>query len=235
MDRGAWWAPVHGVAKSQTRLRDCWCLLAKSHLTLCNPVDWSPPGSFVHGILQGRELKWVPIPSSKGSSQPGDGTHISDVYLHRQVGSLPLAPSGKPRKPGWLSKSRGPQGWFLLGALVKNSFPPEWKSCLLQLLEGPNSPWFMTPPSIFRAGNAASLWCLVFHTYSSLWLLLGNTLCSEGPGWWSWIHLGGPEYSLHLKVYCLYPLWEDSLFHAQCQSHRFHKCENLWRPVFCQP
>ena len=28
-------------------------------LTLCNPMDYSPPGSSVHGILQARILEWV--------------------------------------------------------------------------------------------------------------------------------------------------------------------------------
>ena len=36
--------------------------------TLCDPVDRSPPGSSVHGILQARILEWVAMPSSKGSS-----------------------------------------------------------------------------------------------------------------------------------------------------------------------
>ena len=29
--------------------------------TLCNPMDCSPPGSSVHGILQARKLEWVAI------------------------------------------------------------------------------------------------------------------------------------------------------------------------------
>ena len=37
---------------------------------LCNPMDCSPPGSSVHGILQGRKLEWVAMPSSRGSSYP---------------------------------------------------------------------------------------------------------------------------------------------------------------------
>ena len=37
---------------------------------LCDPMDYSPPGSSVHGILQARILEWVAIPSSRGSSQP---------------------------------------------------------------------------------------------------------------------------------------------------------------------
>ena len=50
-----------------------WKLHAKS-LQLCpslwDPVDCSPPGSSVHGILQARILEWVAMPSSRGSSRP---------------------------------------------------------------------------------------------------------------------------------------------------------------------
>ena len=41
------------------------CIHAESHqlsLTLCDPMDCSPPGSSVHGILQARILKWMPCP-----------------------------------------------------------------------------------------------------------------------------------------------------------------------------
>ena len=41
-------------------------------LTLCDPVDCSPPGSSVHGILQARILEWVAISLSRGSSRPSD-------------------------------------------------------------------------------------------------------------------------------------------------------------------
>ena len=47
-------------------------LAAQSSLTLCDPVDCSPPGSVVHGILQARILEWVPIAFSRGSSQRRD-------------------------------------------------------------------------------------------------------------------------------------------------------------------
>ena len=41
-------------------------------LTLCDPMDCSPPGSSVHGILQARILKntWLPCPSPEESSHP---------------------------------------------------------------------------------------------------------------------------------------------------------------------
>ena len=44
--------------------------------TLCDPMDGSPPGSSVHGILQARILEWVALPSSRGSSQPRDETWV---------------------------------------------------------------------------------------------------------------------------------------------------------------
>ena len=46
--------------------------LLQSCLTLSNPMDYSPPGSSVHGILQARILEWVAKPFSRGSSQPRD-------------------------------------------------------------------------------------------------------------------------------------------------------------------
>ena len=45
--------------------------------TLYNPVDCSPPGSSVPGILQARILEWVTIPFSRGSSRPSDWTLVS--------------------------------------------------------------------------------------------------------------------------------------------------------------
>ena len=50
-------------------LQLCW--------TLCNPMDCSPPGSSVHGILPARLLEWVAMPSSRGSSWPRDWTCVS--------------------------------------------------------------------------------------------------------------------------------------------------------------
>ena len=54
-------------------------VLVSKCLTLCNPMDWSPPGSSVHGIPQARTLEWVAIPFSRGSSQPRDQTQVSCI------------------------------------------------------------------------------------------------------------------------------------------------------------
>ena len=41
------------------------CVCAQSRLTLCDPMDYSLPGFFVHGIFQARVLEWVAIFYSK--------------------------------------------------------------------------------------------------------------------------------------------------------------------------
>ena len=59
------------------------CLLVhvcvQPHLTLCDPVDCSPPSSSVQGIFQARILEWVAISHFRGSSLPRDRTLISCV------------------------------------------------------------------------------------------------------------------------------------------------------------
>ena len=69
------------------------CVCAQSCLTLCNPMDGSPPGSSVHGISQARILEWVTISFSTGSSQLRDRTQVS--YIGRRI-LLPLSHPGSP-------------------------------------------------------------------------------------------------------------------------------------------
>ena len=57
----------------------CACLVSQLCLTLCSRMDCSPPGSSVHGILQATRLKWVAMPSSRGSSQHRDRTQVSHI------------------------------------------------------------------------------------------------------------------------------------------------------------
>ena len=63
-------------------------------LTLCDPMDHSPPGFSIHGILQARTLQWIATPGDL----PDQGVKPKSVTsnLHWQVGSLPLALPGKP-------------------------------------------------------------------------------------------------------------------------------------------
>ena len=53
--------------------------VAQSCPTLCDPVNWGPPGSSVLGILQARILEWVAISFSRETSQPRDRTQVSHI------------------------------------------------------------------------------------------------------------------------------------------------------------
>ena len=62
--------------------------------TLCDPMDRSPPGSSVQGILQARILEWVATPFSRGSSQPREPAFLMPsalaggfIYQHCHLGS----------------------------------------------------------------------------------------------------------------------------------------------------
>ena len=66
---------------------------AQSCLTLCDPMNCSPPGSSVHGISQPRMLEWVAISSFPGEL-PDPGTEPASPAL--QADSSPAEPSRKP-------------------------------------------------------------------------------------------------------------------------------------------
>ena len=57
----------------------CCYLVFKSCPTLHNPMDYSPAGSSVHGILQARIVEWVAISFSRGSFWPRDWTCVSCI------------------------------------------------------------------------------------------------------------------------------------------------------------
>ena len=56
-----------------------WSEIAQSCPTLCDPVDYRPPASSVHGISQARILEWGAISFSRGSSWPRDRTWVSCI------------------------------------------------------------------------------------------------------------------------------------------------------------
>ena len=70
----------------------CVCLVAQSCPAHCEPMDYSPPGSSVHGIFQAKLLEQVAIPVSQDLPNPGFEPMSPTV----QVDSLP---SETPRKP----------------------------------------------------------------------------------------------------------------------------------------
>ena len=75
------------------------CICTKSLQScpsLCNPMDSSPPVSSVDGILQARILEWVAMPSPQGIFLTQELNPCLVCLLYWQVGSLLLAPHGKP-------------------------------------------------------------------------------------------------------------------------------------------
>ena len=102
---------------------DYLCVLSHfSHVWLCDSTDCSLPGFSDHGLFQVRILEWVVMPSSRGSSQPRDWTHIFYVYLHWQAGSLPLAAPGKPTAYYAAIKKNEEALCFLMWAHFQNVF-----------------------------------------------------------------------------------------------------------------
>ena len=69
----------------------CMCTVVHLCPTLRPPMDWSPPGSSVHGIFQARILECVAISFSRGSSRSRDQTCVSLHFLLWKVDSLPLS------------------------------------------------------------------------------------------------------------------------------------------------
>ena len=92
-DHGDWWWPkaillVYLFLKSWVPVGCslwaldslCCAVLGRSVVSdSFDPMNWSPPGSSVQGILQARTLEWVVMPSSRWSSQPRDWTQVSCI------------------------------------------------------------------------------------------------------------------------------------------------------------
>ena len=69
---------IRGANCSCASIYSCVCV-CRSRPILSDPIDCSPPGSSVHGILQARILEQVAIPFSRVSSWPRDRTQVSCV------------------------------------------------------------------------------------------------------------------------------------------------------------
>ena len=57
-------------------------LVTQLCLTLCDPMDCSPPGSSVHGVLLERVLEWVAVLFPRDLPNPRDRTRVSREYLY---------------------------------------------------------------------------------------------------------------------------------------------------------
>ena len=77
------------------------CVYTQSCTTLCDPMNYSPPGSSVHGICQARTLEWVAFPPPGDLSNleieptsPGSPALAGGFFFF-----FPTVPPGKPS--GW--------------------------------------------------------------------------------------------------------------------------------------
>ena len=79
------------------------CLGTQLCPTFCDLMDYSPPDSSVHWILQARILEWVVMPSYRGSSEIRDQTHIScigrQVLYHWATKEAMFSPSAQLSRP----------------------------------------------------------------------------------------------------------------------------------------
>ena len=73
------------------------CSVAQSCPTLYDPVDYSPPGFAVHGILQARITGGACHALLQEIFLIQESNLCLLSLLHRQAGSLPLAIPGKPQ------------------------------------------------------------------------------------------------------------------------------------------
>ena len=77
------------------------CLVTQPCLTLFDPMDWSLPGSSVHGILQARILEWVAMPPHPPGDLPNLGIEPRSPTL--QAVLYCLSHQGSPRILEWVA------------------------------------------------------------------------------------------------------------------------------------
>ena len=97
MDRGAWWATVHGapsvrhnLATKPSPVFHC-CLVTKLCLTLCNPMDYSPTDC---SVWFPREEHWSGLPHPSPGELPGTGNEPTFSALAHRL--FTTEPPGKP-------------------------------------------------------------------------------------------------------------------------------------------
>ena len=108
------------------------CKVSSVCLTVCDPMDCSPPGSSVHGTSQARILEWVAISSSKGSSIPGIEPRLWQ-FLHCRWILYCLTKStflSQPRS----SECIGPESLGFVQGLIISSLDPSMPTLDLQQL-----------------------------------------------------------------------------------------------------
>ena len=210
-------------------------------LTLCSPVNCSPPGSSVHGILE-----WVAIPFSRKSSQPRDRTQVSciagrffTVWTTREAqvaqirmpwtilggwscswtcwGSLHVWRWGGAKCPGFMSNPRASQVALEVKNLPANAGDKTWASSLSRedaLEEGHSNPLYSSILAwrILWTGEPGRLRSLGSQSVGHDWSDLACTLLFRGQG-------GLPKAQEMLEI------WKK-IFEG-CKLWK-RQCQNCW-------
>ena len=100
MDGGAWWAALHGVAKSQTRLRDFtltfhFHALEKDMATHSSVLAWRIPGTGEPGGLPSVGSHRVRHDGSDLAAAAGHGNHLPSILCGPGSGLRPFYSKGR--------------------------------------------------------------------------------------------------------------------------------------------
>ena len=148
----------------------------QSCLTFCNSMDDSPPGSSVHGTLQARVMKWVAMPSSRGSFWPREvylllmppEKPVNDFFLVRPT------PKGKSN-----ASSSDSLFWWSnphTSATLHKHSPPSillfLSHCIFFSLHGIYDNLFLEKKNLYIFSPALAIW---FFTTSTNWGDLDHT------------------------------------------------------------
>ena len=174
--KGAWCQETHA------HTGECWdipnmdravCAQSLSRVWLCDPTDGSPPGSSAQADSPARTLQWVAMPSSRGSSQPRDGTQVSPL----QVVSLSTEPPRRPRYGLWTRQTK------MTGQRkVRRNVPYKW----VKLPRGHVSPSVCESTCVLCVyPRVLSSLFLLINTCFTTFLPCGNSfLKDQGPCHW---------------------------------------------------
>ena len=129
---------------------NCCCLVAKLHLTFETPMEYSPPGSTIHGIFQARISEWVAISFSRGPSWQGIDAESSELA----GGFITNEPK---RKPTYLN-------YYLF---------TNWKFVSSDYFY----PFLLAPTSVSGNYQSVSISCFFFFFFQFLHISEINSIC----------------------------------------------------------
>ena len=142
----------------------CYALVSQSCPTLFDSLDYSLPGSSVHGILQARILEWDAIPFSRGSSRSKDRTQVSCIasrlFTNWATRGIPVLYRVSQLNCSFLSDSLRPHGLWPVRLLCPWDSPGKntGMDCH-SLLQGSSQPRDWTQVSC-TAGKIFTNWAI---------------------------------------------------------------------------